>query len=323
MSGGMTRALRTAMMGKNMNMKNRTIAVIVLTLAFFSVAESRAIAQTNLLEQVVELGLPKLDGRITTYYSSGAEARARKLQAAFTDMNAFFEQQLGIRAEATLAVLNSNDWSRVDVYPYGLGHVDGDPLVIFMPATSGGLAFHFMMRRKDAIPADLLSAYLETNHTTFEAVADDFVDCTGFHEVGHILSRRYGIDPKCNWLNEFVASYFDYAFIAERRPALKKVFDLLGRPSKIRPKHTTLTDFERLYMDVDDPGWYHGMFERHIQELYPKMGIQFLKELHNRFPAADPEKENPTHNPVSPEEVVSQLEKFAPGFESWAKGFQN
>jgi hypothetical protein len=311
------------MMNKGINMKNKSIAIVVLTLAFFSVAEGLAIGQTNQLEQVVKLSLPKLDGRITTYYSSGAKVRAQKLQAAFTDMNAFYEERLGIGADVTtLAVLNSNDWSRIDgSVPYGLTHVDA--LVIFMPATSGGLVFHFMMRRKDAIPADLLSAYLETNHTTFEAVADDFVDCTGFHEVGHVLSRRYGIDPKCQWLNEFVASYFEYAFISERRPALKKVFDLMGRPSKIRPKHTSLTDFERLYMGVDDPGWYHGMFESHIQELYPKMGIQFLKELRDRFPAADPGKAIPTPKPVSPEEVVAQLEKFAPGFESWARGFQN
>jgi hypothetical protein len=304
-------------------MKNKSIAVVALTLALFGVAEGLAIGQTNQLEQMVKLSLPKLDGSITTYYSSGAKARAQKLQAAFTDMNAFYEERLGIRADVTaLAVLNSNDWSRVDgPVPYGLGNVDA--LVIFMPATSGGLVFRFMMSRKDAIPADLLSAYLETNHTTFEAVADDFVDCTGFHEVGHVLSRRYGIDPKCNWLNEFVASYFEYAFISERRPELKKVFDLLGRPSKIRPKHTTLTDFERLSMGVDDPGWYHGMFESHIQELYPKMGIQFLKGLRSRFPAADPEKGIPTSKPVSPEEMVAELEKFAPGFESWAKGFQN
>jgi hypothetical protein len=312
------------MMKKGMNMRNRSIAVIVLALAFFSVAEGLAIGQTNLFERVTKLSLPKLDGRITNYYSSGAELRARKLQAALTDMNAFYEERLGIGANVTLAVLNSNDWSKVHrIVPYGLPHVAGNPPVIFMPATSGGEAFRYMMNRKGAIPADLLSSYLETNHTTFETVADDFVDCVGFHEVGHRLCRRYGIDPKCHWLDEFVASYFEYAFISERRPALKKVFDLLGRPSKIRPKNTTLADLERLNSRVDDHGWYQGMFESHIQELYPKMGIQFLKELRNRFPAAVPAKEIPTPNPVSPEEVVAQLEKFAPGFENWAKGFQN
>jgi hypothetical protein len=276
------------------------------------------------LEQVAKLSLPKLDGRITTYYNSGAMVRAQKIQAALTDMSAFYEKRLGIRADLTLAVLNSNDWSRVDGSgPYGLPCVVGDPPVIFMPATSGGLAFRLMMARKDAIPAGVLSAYLETNHTTFEATADDFVDCIGFHELGHRLCRRYGIAPKCHWLDEFVASYFDYTFISERRPALKKVFDLLGRPSKVRPKNTTLADFERLYEGVDDYGWYQGMFESHIQELYPKMGIQFLKELRQRFPTAGPEKEIPTPNPVSPEVVLAQLEKFASGFESWAKGFQN
>ena len=86
-------------------------------------------------------------------------------------------------------------------------------------------------------------------------------------------------------LNEFVASYFAYAFVSERKPESKRVFDLLGRPSKLRPKNTTLDDFERLYIRVDDYGWYQGMFERRIQELYPKMGLQFLKELKRLFPA--------------------------------------
>jgi hypothetical protein len=305
-------------------MKNKIIVIIVLTLAFSSVVSCLALDQPKYLEQVTKLSLPQLDGPITTYYSSGAKVRAQNLAAAIRDMNAFFEERLGIREIVTLAVLNSNDWNRVEgSNPYGLPFVGGDPPVIFLPATSGGLAFHFMTARKEAIPTELLSAYLETNHSSFEAAADDFVDIIGFHELGHKLCERYGIDPKCHWLSEFVASYFAYSFICERRPAAKKVFDLLGRPSKTRPKNTTLADFEELYVGVDDYGWYQGMFERHIQELYPKMGIQFLIELRRRFPAAGSEKEIPTPQPVSPEEVLAELETFAPGFESWAEGFRN
>jgi hypothetical protein len=308
---------------KGISMKNSLIVVTVLSLAFVGVSNGRAADKTNLLERVVKLDLPKLDGRIPTYHSDGAGARARKLESAIADMSAFYQMHLGIRAAVHLAVLNSNDWTRVSSHPFGLPNIEGTPPVIFMPATSGGVAFHMMMGRKDAIPANLLRGYLEANQTDFEAAADEFVDIIGFHELGHELCARYEIAPRCHWLNEYVASYFAYAFISERRPESKSVFELLGRPSKARPKNRTLADFERLYTGVDDYGWYQGMFESHIQTLYPKMGLQFLKELRQRFPAAaGAVVDIPVPNAVPPEQVLAEVEKFAPGFESWAEGFQ-
>ena len=304
-------------------MKKGVSLIIVLALAFVDIATGFAAQQTNRLETLAKLGLQKLDGRIAVYYSDGAKTRAHKLQAAFSDMMVFYEKELEIHVRVPVAILSSNDWAKVnDSGPYGLPNIRGEPQVILLPATSGGLAFQFVMGRKDAIPAALLRDYLETNQTTFEAAADEFVDMIGFHELGHALCDAYSIDPKCNWLGEYVASYFGYAFISERRAESRKVFDLLGRPSKVRPNNTTLADFERLYSGVDDYGWYQGMFESHIQRLYPKMGLQFLKELHERFPADAAVKEISRPDSVSPEQVVAELEKFAPGFENWARGFQ-
>lgn len=303
-------------------MKKGAIVVIVLALALAGVATARAAEQISRLDMLSKLGLQKLDGQIAAYYSDGAKTRAQKIQSAIVDMMAFYKKELGIQAPVTLAILNSDHWVKVSDAPYGLPNVGGAPPVICQPATSGGLAFQLVLGRKDAIPTDLLRVYLETNHTTFEVAVDEFVDIIGYHELGHILCSAYGIDPKCHWLSEYVASYFAYAYIAERRPESKKAFDLLGRPSKVRPKNTTLAELEQLYDRVDDYGWYQGMFESHIQELYPKMGLQFLKELRRRFPAAGAAKEITTPNPVSPEQVLAELEKFTPGFESWAKGFQ-
>jgi hypothetical protein len=238
-------------------------------------------------------------------------------------MMVFYRERLGIQESINLAVLNEKEWKSINPNPYGLPNAYGPPPVIFMPATTGGFAFHLMVARKNAIPADVLKAYLETNHTRFEAAAEDFVDAIGFHELGHALSQSYGIDPQCHWLNEFIASYFEYAYISERRPDSKRVFDLLGRPSSVRPKNTTLADFDWLYMGVDDVGWYHGMFETRIRELYPEMGLQFLKELRRRFPAAAGDHKGvPVPDPVPPEQLLEELEKIAPGFKEWARGFR-
>jgi hypothetical protein len=104
------------------------------------------------------------------------------------------------------------------------------------------------------------------------------------------------------------------------------VIALFGRPSQTRPKHTTLADFEQLYFLVDDYGWYQGMFERRIQEMYPQAGLQFIKELKRQFPrtAGIPggvSIPDPVVNRLPPEVALEKLEAIAPGFKAWAAGF--
>lgn len=284
------------------------------------------VALVEFLPRVVKLDLPSLPGPIPAYYDHGAKTRAERLQSDVREMNRFFQENLGVQTAVTLAVLNSNQWTRVNPVPFGLPGVLGEPPVIFMPAHSGGWAFRQMLARKKAIPTEVWQDYLKTSQRTFEAASDDFVDFIALHELGHVLCIHYGIDPSCNWLNEFLASYFGYAFLAERRPERKPVIALFGRPSKARPKHTTLADFERLYFRVDDYGWYQGMFERRIQEMYPQAGLQFLKDLKRALPRTVPIPDGVSIpdqivNRLAPEVVVEKLEAIAPGFQAWEKGF--
>lgn len=326
-----------------------TIALILLG-AGFAVCQA---GETNYLERLKGLGLAHLEGQIETYYSQGAGSRAKKLQAMIDDMNTFFQKRMGIKADVTLAVLNSPDWTKMVIVvlpeeqnlgetaapsspdrteiipsvPYGLPCFAGDPPVIFMPATSGGWAYQQVMARKEAIPPEVLHAFVKSNHTTFEAAVDQFVDLIGFHELGHQLARVYAVDPQVHWLDEVIATYFLYAYVSERKPEMKPVFELLAAPSKIRPRNTSLEDFERLYLGVDDYSWYQGMFETRVRELYPKMGLKFLDELRRRFPApANATKEKPPNGapvkPVSPASVLEQVEQIAPGFQAWARGFR-
>jgi hypothetical protein len=285
------------------------------------------VALHEFLPRVVKLDLPSLPGPVPTYYDHGAKTRAERLQADLREMNSFYQERLGVQVAVSLAVLNSNQWTRVNPIPFGLPGVHGEPPVVFIPAYSGGYAFRKMLARKEAMPADVLQEYMRTNQQTFEAASDDFVDFIALHELGHALLVHYGIDPSCNWLNEFLASYFGYAFLAERRPERKPVIALFGRPPQTRPKHTTLADFERLYFLVDDYAWYQGMFERRIQEMYPQAGLQFIKDLKRALPRTVPIPEgvsipDQVVNRLPPEVVVEKLEAIAPGFQAWAKGFQ-
>jgi len=221
-----------------------------------------------------------------------------------------------VQSDVTLAVLNRSDWIALAGEPFGLPFISDRPSVIFLPAESGGLAFTLIMARKEAIPIAVLNSFIKSTEKTYDTAADTFVDIIGFHELGHALSANYGISYRhCRWLNEFVASYFAYAFISERRPDAKQVFELCGRPSKVRPGNTTLADFERLYDRVDDYGWYQGMFEIRVQELYSHMGLRFLEDLKAKFPSKSESKE-------PPEMVVEKMESIAPGFQAWAKDFE-
>jgi hypothetical protein len=275
-------------------------------------------ADEDVQDRMAKLGVPNLSGPVATFYSKGAKQRAEKLQKEIRRMKTFYRDRLHIDLEVSMAALNPEDWKVFNGVPYGLPNCYGNPPVIFMPSQSGGLAFNLVMARKDAIPPDNLSAYLKSSGKMFEAVADDYVDFIGFHELGHELQRAYGIDYGSHWLNEFV--------VAERLPETKRLCDLCGRPSKQRPKNTTLDDFERLYMMVDDYGWYQGMFERRIQEVYPKMGIEFLVDVKRLFPLRTPAKdahsEQTENAEMSPDKVLNKLESIAPGFLAWARDFE-
>lgn len=269
------------------------------------------------------LGLPSLSGKVLAYYSPGYRQHAESLRAAIADMNAFFQERLGVQTNVVLALLDSKGWTDVTGNRYGLPSIGGIPTVILMPATSDSPAFGLMMARKEAVPPEMLQAFLKNNHTTFEAVADQFVDLIGFHELGHALTFNFGIDPINAWLDEFLASYWSYAYISERQPAWKRVFDLLGRPSKVRPKNTSLEDFERLYTGVDDYGWYQGMFEARIREIYPELGLRLLSDLRKEFPrSGDSPGAGAPASTMQPTQVLNRLEKIAPGFEKWALGFR-
>ena len=253
---------------------------IALSLASIALTAVSPDAQdTDYVGRMKKLNLPTLPGNVPAYYVTGHRERAEMLQRRLDECNAFFEQRLGVRADVTLAVLDAAGWKAVTGESYGLPQVGGTPAVVLMPATSGSPAFQLMVARRNAIPPDLLKAFLAQRGTTFEGTADQFVDLIGFHELGHVLTMRYGIDPTNRWMSEFLASYWMHAYISERQPEWKAVFDLMGRPSAERPKNTSLEDFERLYGRVDDYGWYQGHFETRIREIYPTQFLQRLEKI--------------------------------------------
>jgi hypothetical protein len=269
--------------------------------------------------RVLRLGLATFQQPMLTYYSEGAKARGEKIAADIAAMNMFFEKHLGIQPAVRLAVLNSNDWQRAESrWPYGMPHVDGAEPVVFMPA-HGGMIFDGIMAGRKDIPVDQLTTFLKRHNTTFEAIAEKQVEWIGFHELGHVLTKTYGIDPRCRWLSEFLATYFGIAF-TEQAADWKDIQEFPVSLRAKRPRNTTLADFERLYDKVDDYTWYQTVFVIRAAEVHSTMGLAFLTSVKQDFPAKSGSSVPDT--PLSPEEVLSRLERIAPGFQKWAEVFQ-
>jgi hypothetical protein len=115
----------------------------------------------------------------------------------------FYESRLGVKAELPLALLNAADWKRVTGNDYSLPQVGGTPPVIMMPATSDNPVYGLMDARKAAIPPEQLQTYLNDHHTTFNAMAADFVDFLGFHEIGHMFIGRSALIRRITGLTSF------------------------------------------------------------------------------------------------------------------------
>src|SRR5690349_19876136 len=83
------------------------------------------------LTAVRELGVPSFTNRVTVYYSTGYDGRARELGGLLGEALRFYEEKLKIKPELSLAVLSRPDWGRVETRaPFGLPSVSPPPHVV-------------------------------------------------------------------------------------------------------------------------------------------------------------------------------------------------
>src|SRR5262249_2299834 len=136
----------------------------------------------------------------------------------------FYEKKLDIKAQFSVAVLTRPEWEQVEKgTPYGLPSVSPAPLVVLLPATHDGVVVESVMGlRGKASPATL--AKIRHAGFTVDQGAVKLIDLIGLHELGHVLTLAYGIHPRSPWLNEFLATYFAYAYLHEAKPELANLF---------------------------------------------------------------------------------------------------
>jgi hypothetical protein len=306
--------MRKVHLNQNLSLMISFACAFLLLIAPPSYAQEEMMA----LQKVQSLKNPSFTNKITVYYSLGYEKRAKELQSMIEEAMGFYERKLKMRVELNLAVLTQDQWKQVRSAPYGLPNVSSPPHVAFLPATADGVVTADALSLKSNLsPATLKK--LKSSGYTFEQGAVKFVDLIGLHELGHTYAVSLGlVPPRPNqWFSEFLASYFAYAYLREKRPKLATLFHIMAADLALqgpRPKHTSLADFERLYSGIGPKnyGWYQGKFFQRVAQVYDAKGLSFIAEVLEAFPAAEGES-------LPVDIVLQRLEKISPGFIEWSK----
>ena len=291
-------------------MPGSTLTALVFLVALVRVTASEQ--APSLLDTLRKVAPHRLEGAIPAHFSEGAEQRARDLQALLFQEAQFFQDRLGIKTDVTLAVLNPSDWKHLaGEIPYGFPFVR--ERVVFLPFKQEGVVANGYLRNADRLPARV-QELVRLSGRPFPSHVATMVDLIGFHELGHTYASDYGIRPHARWLGEMLATYFGYAFMAERRPDLARSWDIVAMSdADIAPKHRSLADFERLYMGVGPENyvWYQGRFAELAAEISRSEALEFIRKVKASFPRDREET-------LTPDAVLERLERIRPSFRAWA-----
>jgi hypothetical protein len=276
--------------------------VTLVVLAALLVVPTHTPGQTtpSLLEAVRKAAPPRVDGPIPTHFSPGAEQRAKDLQGVLAKASAFYQERLGLSPTFTLALLDPQAWKSVTggAVPYGLPFVNGAPPVMVMPFRQEGAIVTGYMANASRLPAEVVKL-VEASRRPFAAHVADMVDLVGYHELGHLYVGEWGINPHTRWFSELLATYFGYAFLAERLPELARTWEIVYSG-----------------VGADNYIWYQGRFSERVFAIFAIERLDFLRKVKDAFPG-------PPNERLASDQLLEQLEKVRPGFKEWVRSVES
>lgn len=269
------------------------------------------------MEAVQRLKLAQLPGgTLPTFYSAGAEARARSLQTLISGERDFYRRALQVPlSDLNLAVLSPADWSPVTTRdPYGMPSVQGHPRVITMPADWNQAVIIPVPPITSLTPA--LQRQIRSTGKSVADVMHTGADSIGTHELGHAIIEDYGIGWTTYWFNEFLASYVGNVYVEAERPADRAADHIFWQYGLTFPHpHTSLDYFETHYDELSEKapqnyGWYQCALDQRVLAVYRKEGLSFLPKIKAAFPKNGPK--------LTSAQVLDKLDGIDPGWKAWA-----
>ena len=239
---------------------SNTCTVKLLILALLLSAESfgqqhSTKSEITSYKAVVNLNLPRQEGRVPLYYSACCQKHAVEIQKAFEDMVSFYQEKLDIDTNVAVAVLDENDWDHVaqqmkdqGFAPYGMTNVSHAPsgVIAFIPADDEGVITKSQLADGRYASTATLKTFASA-HLTYDEAARRFILHPAFHEVGHYLTHSYAMDLPDHWLDEMVASYWAYAYEKTRNPQIATIVEGFTEMSSPPFALASLDEFENAF----------------------------------------------------------------------------
>ena len=257
--------------------------------------------------------LPVLEGRIPAYHATGAREEARRVQGMLEKGVDYYRAKFGMELPFQLALLGPDEWQHMNPKPApyaqflpGVTTTGSPPVNVVMLPVGRGHALDALFQRIAGSPP------LSTIRLNPDDLSARFVALVGFHELGHVYARGYGLVGAPGWLNEFLASYFAYTFLSAEHPEDARIWQLASEAfvQQIKPQRRALSDIHS-GVGAKNYVWYQGSLQVRVEQVHRQLGIEFLHKLR----AIRKDREFPQETTV----VLELLEQIAPGFHEWAK----
>ena len=303
----------------NYNLGNNSISLlliglIVLLLPTRTSAQTEQKQLTN-AEKLHNLKLDSTNVGEVVYYSTGYSERAELISKQINNARLFYLDSLNIDVRIKIALLDKIDYSSMTLdLPYGLPFVNNG--LIFQPADMSIGAVRDMYAPFASTASDKIISNLNNAGFEYEDALNFMVDLIALHEIGHTQVYSYELDAKQAWFNEFMASYFGYAYMKNKEPKMAVVWDNIMQAGfeGYDPKHRTLNELNELYIGVGvgDYVWFQNAFQERIKEVYAKRGLDFIRLAKEKL-------SDPAFEPKTSFELLEALEEIEPGFIKWAE----
>jgi hypothetical protein len=272
------------------------------------------------------LKLQFLPGKINTYYSEGAELRAKELKILLERAAPFLEDSLKVKIGVTMAAVTAKEWAFLLDKPYGLPtmrfgackrsstRLPEVKYAAIMPGAVNGPIYNGWIELKDSLSPSTLKKLAEAG-VAFEQGGKILIDFVGLHELGHAYANAFGLKNYVNFFAEFITNYLAYAFLRSTEERLdKKVMAILSaNVDGITPIHSSLKKWEGFRSAEHPPTetWYNSIITLKAAEIYEQRGFEFLYAVRKAFPEEE--------GKLNTETIIARLDSIHPGIFKWSE----
>lgn len=278
---------------------------LVLACAVCLCGQTTVLGRTTLDEILSKLSV--LEGPVPTYYPSGAQDRAERMQRLMQEVTRYYQTRFQATLTVRLALVGRADVA--DVNP---------PFAGMLPGTSPGPIHTVVLpvgrgHALDTVVRHVVeqSGALRRSGSSADELSDRLAELATLHELGHRYARA-GLDPAPGWYSEFVASYLASAFLADRRPDDARLWGLFCAAflEHITPHSRPAGDFH-VGIAADSYVWYLGSLQGRVAGVHARYGAGFLQQLKDVLLRRA--------SPDDWEGVRRMLERASPGFTEWSR----